>query len=96
MAISLQYWRNYVDGFVKISRKSEAMVESNRVLTFAFDVDCMVVNSHVQASMKDRSYKVMVSLVSMCFKVTMLTSVPLALGTAYSFIIPTVWLNATC
>jgi hypothetical protein len=58
MALSLQYWRSYVEGFVKISRKSEAMVEANRVLTFTFDVEMMVVQATVQASMRDRSYEV--------------------------------------
>lgn len=49
-----------MEGFVKISRKSEAMVEANRVLTFTFDVEMMVVQATVQASMRDRSYKVRV------------------------------------
>ena len=29
MALSLQYWRVYVEGFSKLSRKSESMVEAD-------------------------------------------------------------------
>jgi hypothetical protein len=61
MALSLEYWRIYVDSMTKIARKSEDMVEANRVLTFTYDTDYMVVSAHVQASMRDQSYKIQAS-----------------------------------
>lgn len=60
MALSLQYWRKYVEGFCKIARKSETMVEANRVLKFSFDPELMAVSANVQASMRDKSYKIQV------------------------------------
>ena len=62
MALSLQYWRVYVEGFSKLSRKSESMVEANRILKFSNDPELMVVSANVQASMRDRNYKIKVSL----------------------------------
>jgi hypothetical protein len=57
MALSLQYWRTYVDGSTKMSRKSEAMVEANRTLTSAHDIEMMVVEANVQAPMRDKNYR---------------------------------------
>jgi hypothetical protein len=45
----------FVDGSTKISCKSQAMVEANRVLAFAYGSEMMVVGASVQASMTDRS-----------------------------------------
>lgn len=61
MALSIAYWANYVNGQKKLTRKSEAAVESDRVLRFVFDQELRVINSLVQASMRDTSYKVQVS-----------------------------------
>ena len=61
MAFSLMYWSNYCGQCTKIQRKSEQAVVGDRVLRFLFDNECKVVNAHVQASMKDKSYKVQVS-----------------------------------
>jgi len=47
--------------FLKIARKSENAVNCNRVLTFVYDTELQYVVSSVQASMRDRSYKVEVS-----------------------------------
>ena len=51
---------------VKLQLKSEKAVLSDRVLAFKYDAECLVLNSKVQASMKDTSYDVQVSL----YKVT--------------------------
>ena len=61
MAFSLLYWVNYTQDMVKLQRKSEKAVLSDRVLTFKYDAECLVLNSKVQASMKDTSYNVQVS-----------------------------------
>lgn len=61
MALSILYWANYVEGLTKIKRKSEAAVESQRVLRFAFD-ELRVITANVQASMRDTSYKVQIFL----------------------------------
>ena len=61
MALSIAYWANYVNGQKKLTRKSEAAVESDRVLRFVFDQELRVINSSVQSSMRDTSYKVQVS-----------------------------------
>lgn len=61
MALSIAYWANYVNGQKKLTRKSEAAVEIDRVLRFVFDQELRVINSSVQASMRDTSYKVQVS-----------------------------------
>jgi hypothetical protein len=59
MALSIQYWAKYVEGHTKLTRKSEAAVESGRVLRFVVD-ELRVVMARVQASMRDTSYKVQV------------------------------------
>lgn len=59
MALSVLYWVNYVEGHTKLTRKSEAAVESGRVLRFVVD-ELRVINACVQASMRDTSYKVQV------------------------------------
>lgn len=51
MALSIAYWATYVDGHRKLTRKSEAAVESDRVLKFVFDKEYQVINLSVQASM---------------------------------------------
>ncbi|XP_060564386.1 uncharacterized protein LOC132723641 [Ruditapes philippinarum] len=61
MALSIRYWSKYVDGHAKLLRKSEASVESDRVLRFVLD-DARVISSYVQASMKNTSYKVQITL----------------------------------
>ena len=60
MAFSLQYWVNYTSDSSKLQRKSEMAVSCDRVMTFNFEKDLNVVNANVQASMKDKSYKVQV------------------------------------
>lgn len=60
MAFSLQYWANYTRNEVKLQRKSENAVGSNHVLNFSFDAESNVAVGVVQASMRDRSYKVQV------------------------------------
>lgn len=62
MAISIMYWSNYVESHVKLSRKSEASVESDRVLKFFMD-ELRVIRASVQASMKNTSYNVTVSYI---------------------------------
>ena len=44
--------------FSKLSRKSESMVEANRILKFIYDPELMVVSANVQASLRDRNYKI--------------------------------------
>ena len=44
-----------------MQRKSEDAVESNHVLKFQYDVECKVCTGVVQASQRDKSYKVEVS-----------------------------------
>lgn len=61
MAISIQYWANYTTDKPKLMRKSENAVYSNHVLKFLFDNETNIVNAVVQASMKNKSYKVTVS-----------------------------------
>lgn len=65
MALSIAYWATYVNGQNKLTKKSEAAVESDRVLKFVFDREYRVINSSVQASMRDTSYKVQVSALHM-------------------------------
>lgn len=62
MALSIAYWATYVNGQNKLTKKSEAAVESDRVLKFVFDREYRVINSSVQASMRDTSYKVQIFL----------------------------------
>jgi len=61
MAISVCYWANYVSDTIKLSRKSENVVECDRVLKFVYDSDLHHVEAVVQASMRNVSYRVMVS-----------------------------------
>ena len=61
MAFSILYWLNYVSGTKKLHRKSEIAVKSEHVLTFTYHPEQHFVQSMVQASMRDRSYKVWVS-----------------------------------
>lgn len=65
MALSISYWVTHVDGHRKLTRKSEAAVESDRVLKFVFNKECRVIHTLVQASMRDTSYKVQVSSLHM-------------------------------
>jgi hypothetical protein len=62
MAISLQYWATYTAGNVKLQRKSEKAVSAEHVLKFVYDAESKLVDSIVQASMRDRSYKVKVMI----------------------------------
>ncbi|WAQ97794.1 LOW QUALITY PROTEIN: hypothetical protein MAR_022167 [Mya arenaria] len=55
MALSILYWSRYVDRHVKLTRKSEAAVESGRVLRFSID-ELRVIQANVQATMRDTSY----------------------------------------
>jgi hypothetical protein len=61
MAISIQYWVNYTREYKKLESKSENAVQCNRVLKFLFDADSKIIVGNVQASMRDRSYRVDVS-----------------------------------
>jgi hypothetical protein len=60
MAFSIQYWANYTKSEVKLQRKSENAIGSNHVLSFSYDSESKVAVGVVQASMRDRSYKVQV------------------------------------
>jgi len=60
MALSIQYWANYTANNVKLQRKSENSVSSNHILQYNFNPDLKIINATVQASMRDRSYKVQV------------------------------------
>jgi hypothetical protein len=62
MALSICYWANYTRNKVKLTRKSENAVNSDHVLQFLFDEETAMVNTIVQASMRDTSYRVRVSL----------------------------------
>ena len=61
MAFSLQYWVTYTQNCTKLQRKSEQSVAGDRVLSFNYDASENVALAHVQASMRDKSYKVQVS-----------------------------------
>ena len=65
MALSICYWMNYVALKPKLQKKGENSVESGRVLRFVFDREWGVVNATVQASRRDRSYKVQVGEVGL-------------------------------
>lgn len=65
MALSIAYMATYVNGQNKLTKQSEAAVESGRVLKFVFDREYRVIKSSVQASMRDTSYKVQVSALHM-------------------------------
>ncbi|XP_061185798.1 uncharacterized protein LOC133193900 [Saccostrea echinata] len=62
MAFSILYWANYTAGTKKLSRKSEIAVHSDHVLRFIYDQEASYVRGVVQASMRDRSYNVTISL----------------------------------
>lgn len=64
MAFSILYWANYTAGTRKLSRKSEIAVQSDHVLKFVYDKEAsyMYVRGTVQASMRDRSYNVTITL----------------------------------
>jgi hypothetical protein len=62
MALSICFWANYTQNKVKLTRKSENAVNSDHVLQFLFDEETALVNAVVQASMRDTSYRVRVSL----------------------------------
>lgn len=62
MALSIVCWTKYTDGNNKLMKKSENAVNCNRVLSFTYDSEQGRVSGSVQASMKDRSYKVEVRL----------------------------------
>ena len=62
MALYVLYWHNFVSGTVKLHKKSEAAVSANHVLSFYYDADQEYVQGAVQASMRDRSYKVSVGV----------------------------------
>ena len=62
MAFSIRYWVEYTRDKSKLMRKSENAVNSDHVLKFIYDQDMKHVSSVVQASMRDRSYKVSVSI----------------------------------
>jgi hypothetical protein len=62
MALSICFWANYTQNKVKLTRMSENAVNSDHVLQFLFDEETAVVNAVVQASMRDTSYRVRVSL----------------------------------
>ena len=60
--LSLMYWCKYVESFQKLARKNENAVGANRVLKFVYYTELNYVNGNVQASMRDRTYMVEVSL----------------------------------
>ena len=62
MALTISLWEKYVREEPKLSKKSEMIVESNRVLKFVLDTDSQTVIGVVQSSWKDKSYEVKVSL----------------------------------
>ncbi len=62
MAISIRYWANYTNDSSKLATKSENAVQCNRILKFLYDNDSKFVIANVQASMKDKSYKVEVGI----------------------------------
>lgn len=62
MAFSILYWLNYVSGTKKLQQKSELAVKADHVLKFGFDPELNHVQGRVQASMRDRSYHVNITL----------------------------------
>ena len=64
MALSLTVWASYTEGKVKLQRRSENAVRSDHVLSFSYTPEEQVVAGVVQASMRNASYKVMVSLLT--------------------------------
>ena len=67
MAFSILYWSIYTAGTTKLSKKSETAVQSDHVLKFIYDKDVSFVRGIVQASMRDWSYHVTVSLIQITF-----------------------------
>ncbi len=63
MALSISFWTNYTANKPKLQRKSENSVESGHVLRFTFDREAKHVEANVQASMRDKSYRVLVRIV---------------------------------
>ena len=78
MAFSLMYWVNYTLERVKLRRKSEQAVLNDRVLSFTFDSECLVVNAQVQASMNYASYKIQVVLPMIRVSLTFIFSLPVS------------------
>ncbi|KAK3086773.1 hypothetical protein FSP39_000019 [Pinctada imbricata] len=62
MAFSVLYWVNFCSGTKKLSQKSESAVKSDHVLKFIYDPELSHVEGRVQASMRDRSYHVTLTL----------------------------------
>ncbi|XP_055958271.1 uncharacterized protein LOC126827963 [Patella vulgata] len=62
MALSIQYWANYTRNKPKLVRKSENSVQSDHVLRFVLDTENHHISSNIQASMRDRSYRVEIFL----------------------------------
>ena len=60
MAISICYCAEYAKCKVKLTRKSENAVANDRVLKFMYDSETNNIDSIVQASMRDTSYRVQV------------------------------------
>jgi len=53
MAFSICYWANYIQGKMKLSRKSENAVADDRVWKFLYDTDLR----HVKSSVCHRKYQ---------------------------------------
>ncbi|XP_062592018.1 uncharacterized protein LOC134253512 [Saccostrea cucullata] len=62
MALSILYWLNFVSGTKKLHQKSEVAVKSEHVLKFLYDPELRHVQGRVQASMRDRSYHINITL----------------------------------
>ncbi|XP_033730184.1 uncharacterized protein LOC117319499 [Pecten maximus] len=62
MAFSILYWTNFVSGTRKLSLRSELAVKSDHILKFIYDPEMRHVQGRVQASMRDRSYHVNITL----------------------------------
>ena len=54
------YWAYYTQEILELQRKSELIVDANRIMKFLLDTETTMVV--VQASTKDRSYKVIFKL----------------------------------
>ncbi|XP_062603793.1 uncharacterized protein LOC134265586 [Saccostrea cucullata] len=61
-AFSILYWSNYTAGTTKLMPKSETAVQSDHVLKFVYDKDALFIRGIVQASMRDWSYQVTITL----------------------------------
>jgi len=62
MAFSICYWANYIQGKMKLSRKSENAVADDRVLKFLYDIDVRHVESLVRCHRKYKSGRIKVDL----------------------------------